>query len=592
MSFKDSLLWLQRVLLAIASLSTIYLYFYPILLGCAFPSTTDSLQDGFYDTLKLHTGELTHQHDNFAPFRLLVLADPQLEGDSSLPDPEDALVARIRVHAQRLRDTASTNLTTTLAEVVQDLVLEDIPRSIWSVRKTLDLFGNDYYLAHIFRTLHWWTKPSHVTVLGDLIGSQWVSDDEFSWRSWRYWNRVFAGTTKVDDAVMSLHTQNLDKQNAIPLDDQTRDWTSQVINVVGNHDIGYAGDITPERVDRFEREFGKVNWDVHFSYPAHKLPGGHAAKNSLPPSLHLIVLNSMILDTPALHESIQSETYEYLNGLISNRLDPVEDRNATFTLLLTHVPLHKPDGVCVDAPLFEFWDDDEDDGRTAKKGGLREQNHLSDHSSRVGVLQGVFGMSGDEHAVANGKGRNGLILTGHDHEGCDTVHYVERTHQLDNDAVDGSPPSISWSWNSIHTSRFPGIIDKSKTGMLKEEVVTSLREVTLRSMMGEYSGNAGLLSLWYDFKLSEWRYEIQMCPLGIQHIWWAVHIIDIVAVVMLLVRLLLSFLRSPSLRQGLPDATSVKATLVKPQYKKGSTLDVPIAEQRHDRSPSPRRRKG
>ena len=57
-----------------------------------------------------------------------------------------------------------------------------------------------------------------------------------------------------------------------------------------------------------------------------------------------------------------------------------------------------------------------------------------------------------------------------------------------------------------------------------------LREVTLRSMMGDFGGNAGLLSAWFDLESGDWKYEIQMCSLGVQHIWWAVHKLDIVAV--------------------------------------------------------------
>lgn len=578
MYIQRSLRQLQGVLLPCAIVLTAYLYLYPFLLGCGFPSANSQ----------------SRESDNITPFRLLVLADPQLEGDSSLPDPEDALLARIQLHAERIRNAPVTNWTRTFAEVTQEVLGEDIPRSLWAVRKSLDLFGNDYYLSHIYRTLHWWSKPTHVTVLGDLIGSQWVNDDEFRWRSWRYWNRVFAGSRKVDEDVMSLHLQDTDKQHAIPIDDQGRDWTRQIINIVGNHDIGYAGDITPERIERFEREFGKVNWDVHFSYPVDKLPQNYSGET---PSVHMIVLNSMILDTPALHESIQSQTYDYLNGLISSRLDSVEQRNATFSLLLTHVPLHKPQGVCVDAPLFEFWDQDEDDGRTAKKGGLREQNHLSDHSSHEGVLQGIFGMSGDQNAAAGGKGRNGLILTGHDHEGCDTVHYVLRGEEAARTTFEGKqieteldsdPP---WKWKSVHTSTFAEVSRKTNSD---SEVVTSVREVTLRSMMGGYSGNAGLLSLWYDFDTSDWKYEITMCSLGVQHIWWAVHIIDLITLLVIAVRLLFVLQMPSSLGKPLPteNETREEKPKLKPLGKVGNSLTVPTAGQRHDRSPSPRRRKG
>jgi hypothetical protein len=59
---------------------------------------------------------------------------------------------------------------------------------------------------------------------------------------------------------------------------------------------------------------------------------------------------------------------------------------------------------------------------------------------------------------------------------------------------------------------------------------TGIREVTLRSMMGSYGGNSGLFSAWFDEASEEWRYRIQMCEFGVQHWWWAVHVLDVVTV--------------------------------------------------------------
>ncbi|KAK5105446.1 hypothetical protein LTS08_001723 [Lithohypha guttulata] len=557
-----------------------------------------------------HSQARLAQHE--MDFRTL-LADPQLEGDSSLPDPDDTLSARLRAHSLRLRGTALQDVKPVMLEVLQQFVLEDIPRAFWAVRKSLDLFGNDYYLAHIYRTLHWWTKPTHVTVLGDLIGSQWVSDDEFAWRGWRYWNRVLAGSHRVDEAVMEQHKQEPGKQQVIPLESENGNWSEAIINIVGNHDIGYAGDISPSRIERFERVFGKVNWDIHFSYPEHRLPQNYSSTGKSGPSLHMVILNSMILDTPALAESVQAETYSYINSLITSRLDPVEARNTTFTLLLTHVPLHKPEGVCVDAPLFEFWDHDDSVG-AFKHGGLKEQNHLSEHTSHAGVLQGLFGMSGNPDAAAGGKGRNGLVLTGHDHEGCDVVHYIERYEEnaasvtlsssdadsqhtgdaqqhTDTDHNDDAQPTETWSWKSVRTSNYlqqkPDVLGSYKGK--DTDIVASVREITLRSMMGEYSGNAGLLSLWYDFEgYGSWKYEIQMCPLGVQHIWWAVHITDIVVMISLVARILLWLI--PSAKK--PATTTSNATEKKITPNQVALLTIPKREDEHFRSSSPRRRKG
>jgi hypothetical protein len=50
-------------------------------------------------------------------------------------------------------------------------------------------------------------------------------------------------------------------------------------------------------------------------------------------------------------------------------------------------------------------------------------------------------------------------------------------------------------------------------------------------MMGDFGGNAGLLSVWFDESSWEWRAEYATCPLGRQHFWWLVHILDLVVVV-------------------------------------------------------------
>ena len=407
----------------------------------------------------------------------------------------------------------------TLTSILQDIALEDLPRSLQALRKRIDLLGNDYYLAHIYRTLHWWTGPTHVAVLGDLIGSQWVTDEEFAWRGWRYWKRVFANGNKVDEQItnraLGLGTYG-DTPTRLPLSPtEGTAWSRRIINIAGNHDIGYAGDISEARLTRFEKIFGPANWDVRFQWSNSANDTEDASK----PSLHLIVLNSLNLDTPALSSELQSASYGFINSVITSGSMPVEDRSS-FTLLLTHLPLHKPAGVCVDAPHFDFFDVDDDDGRY-KAGGLKAQNHLSDYISKSGILEGIFGMSGRSDAAALGKGRHGLILTGHDHEGCDSFHYIP-SNSSEEASPDG-PTEGETIWESVRWRDADANVFH-----------TGVREVTLRSMMGEYGGNAGLLSAWFDVDVGEWRYDLQTCQLGVQHIWWAIHVLDLVTLFVVL----------------------------------------------------------
>ncbi|CAG8924914.1 unnamed protein product [Penicillium salamii] len=555
------------LLIPFAVTATVYLYLYPVLNGCAFPlpqtrvsnsSGDDTLgplhRNAVLNTFSQHLGISALEPDNQpAIFRLLVLADPQLEGDTSLPFPEYELYPRMRTHwlavqeaignastlsqtspfLTLLNDDVLSNITTGL----RTLASEDIPRACKSALKRLDLFGNDYYLAHIYRTLFWWTRPTHTTVLGDLVGSQWISDEEFARRGDRYWNRVFRGGQRVDDNITQTGAAGWgqgtnDKSTPVEsLESANSSWARRLINIAGNHDIGYAGDISEARMERFEREFGRANWDIRFEHlpvlrNASLASGGD--DQIVTPTLHLINLNTLMFDTPALSSDIQSNTYSYLNELIAHRLSPVEDRSE-FTLLLTHLPLHKKEGVCTDAPYFSFHESDDDDGPNGVPrwldGGLKEQNHLGDFISSGGVLQGIFGMSGDESTPAGGRGRNGLILTGHDHAGCDVLHYVNRTanesvdEEKDKQDSTADSPVQKWQWDAERFDKNHHIEDPA------------IREVTLRSMMGEFGGNAGLLSAWYDVAAGEWSYEITMCPVGVQHIWWAIHILVLVTLI-------------------------------------------------------------
>jgi hypothetical protein len=487
---------LLHALIPLSFLSTTWLYLYPVFHLCGFPSPSGHFP--FLSTLAQH---LHYQYDELAPFRLLVFGDPQLEGDTSLPvDGRERLLKFPSLGLLVSRIWEADNLTAAGAVVASGLwsfVEEDIPRAAFAVRKRLDLLGNDYYLAHIYRTLHWWSRPTHVTVLGDLLGSQWIDDEEFERRGERFWGRVFRGGRKVEDDLTMKREEDVVERVKV-LGEDGGAWSERVGCVVGNHDAGYAGDMTEERIERFERVFGGVNWDVRFRLP-------EAANTTASPSehreLHLITLNSLNLDTPALSSLLQANTYAFLNRLLDSSLASWPTTRNHFTILLTHLPLHKPLGVCVDAPFFAFHDE-------AMGGGIREQNHLSEGSSKM-LLEEVFRLGKGE-----GEDRKGVVLTGHDHEGCDVYHYPSFNPLSEPSSDPSSRPDYLWNVTTKPHPNVPG-----------------LREITVRSMMGSYGGNAGLLSVWFNDKSGEWAYEYQDCALGVQHWWWGVHILDLVTVV-------------------------------------------------------------
>lgn len=525
-----------------ASILTISLYLYPVFTGCGFPPVTAAPKDvcildaGAKSDFKLWISEQK------APFRLLALADPQLEGDSSLPKPEDYKFPGLYALWQRFSDSPSRKTVDDIKIAFEDLTY-DLRLWVWSYRKRLDLLGNDFYLAHIYRTLHWWLAPTHVAVLGDLVGSQWVNDEEFEGRGRRYWNRVFRGGRKVEEHLM--------QGDHVEILGQDKLWRNRLINIAGNHDIGYAGDIDQHTIDRFEKTYGKVNWEVTFRLPETEF----SANLSSAPELRLVVLNSMNLDSPGRDPRLQHATYSFLNEQVIAKSKPVEDRTAA-SVLLTHIPLRKEAGICVDAPLFNF-----------ASNGISEQNTLSSSSS-AGILEGMFGMSSDPDAAANGRGRNGIIMNGHDHAGCDVYHYISA-----NSTRDGS------EWQATRWTS-PARLPPSATG---------IREVTVQSMMGDFDGNAGLLSGWFDEELGEWRFEYGFCKLGVQHLWWGVHGLDLFVLSLGLGAVIIPLLekrheaRAPPIQPATTTRTVASRKLSISRSAHGETVVADITETRRSR---------
>lgn len=468
-----------------ANLLTSYLYLYPIAKGCAFPAPPAYLEHG----------QLVPSQP--APFRLLALGDPQLEGSTSLLSAEYKYFPSLRRLFHDLQAGSSTGERLVAARTtLRDLFRIDIPIILQSWRKRLDLFGNDYYLAHIYRSLQWFTHPTHTTVLGDLLGSQWISDAEFESRGKRYWGRVLAGAHRVEDEITgNIHTTELGKDGG---------WARRVINVAGNHDIGYAGDMNQGKVERFDRVFGRSNWETRFTMPVSK------TWDQAVPELRVVVLNSLNVDSPALDIDLQKRTFAFLDHVMQSAR-PVNDSSSA-TLLLTHLPLHKEAGVCVDAPYIKNY-------LHEYGGGIEEQNHLTPDST-AGLLHTIYGMGSDpedSEAAASKDSRYGLILTGHDHEGCDVYHY--RTAPTEDAEGESQWATEKWSASS------PRIYADAQ----------GIREITVRSMMGDFGGNAGLLSVWYDAGTSKWEFAYASCALGKQHLWWAVHVLDIITVLVCIV---------------------------------------------------------
>jgi hypothetical protein len=303
-----------------------------------------------------------------------------------------------------------------------------------SFRKRLDVYGNDRYLGHIFRILTTHLSPSHVAVMGDLISSQWIDDNEFYDRARRFQNNIFVHTPESP---------------------------FEFINISGNHDIGYVGEMTHERMNRFNNAYGDVNYLKSYS-------GEHPWR--------FVVINSLALDGPAHEPQFHDDVTRFLDSIRTTNFNGS-------TVLFTHIPLFKPEGVCHDGEYFDYYD----------WGTLKEQNHLSKESSDL-ILNSVFGP---------GIPYRGIILAGHDHEGCQTDYRYDQ--QAD-------------QWEAYPASEIDGV-----------------REVTVRSMMGEYGGNAGLVSGTWDEHQSHFVFAFSLCTIGVQHIWWTTKVLTILSIPVLLI---------------------------------------------------------
>lgn len=515
MRLSTLLFALFRFLIPPALIFTTYLYLYPAAHGCSFPEARQAQA-----ACIVPGQQKAYTPPEVAPFRLLALGDPQLEGDTSLPDPDAVVFPSLL----GLRESVREDGLEGLKGVLEDLVKRDLVTVLHGYRKRLDLWGNDLYLAHIYRSVFWWTDPTHTVVLGDLLGSQWIGDDEFQRRTDRFWKRVFKGGEKVSSAITDVNG----RRGVLGKDE---DWKRRIIAVAGNHDIGYAGDIHERRIERFENAFGRVNWNIRFglesngSNSASSPPRLHMASplETQDPELHLIILNSMNLDDPALRPNLQQDSRDFIDA----QLRPsTADSTTTGTILLTHIPFHKEAGVCIDAPYFSYFPQDQG-------GGIREQNHLSKHVTDH-ILNGL----------ARSATGNAIVLNGHDHEGCDTTHHLFTSYISDLD-IDTSIDTAVWTANHTLLSTLnPPPSDVTSN---------SVREITVRSMMGSFGGNAGLLSAWFDHEAGEWHFAYNVCVLGVQHIWWAVHVLDLVVVGLGVASLMAEIVEAFVMREGQED---------------------------------------
>ncbi|KAG0684642.1 hypothetical protein C6P40_001640 [Pichia californica] len=368
--------------------------------------------------------------------------------------------------------------------------------------KKIDNFGNDYYLRHVYQVMKKRLDPNFVSMMGDLVSSQWIGDSEFYNRTRRIIQRSFPRPESqcsfelkyVNDHIdtdwekyMGEFYDNLnsgkfkerelfefkdvyDWYNGTFIDPNTKSNTEPLfLNITGNHDIGY-GDTTFQHMARWEKLFGLANFWIEYD-------------NDTDHPWRIVMLNSLALDGPMLQPEFQKYTWDFLEAL--NKTDYHGS-----TILLTHIPMYKREGLCKDGPNFEYYTASGCHGCVPERVGLlKSQNHLSKDTSRK-VLDVVFG-----------KGKSGIILTGHDHYGCD--NYINFINEDDGWVADKNITSDKW-----------------------------IREITVRSIMGDFDGTMGIMTGHFNTEEKNWEFDYTQCVFIIQHVWWATQVTTLISILL------------------------------------------------------------
>ncbi|KAG0269442.1 hypothetical protein BGZ95_002074 [Linnemannia exigua] len=300
-----------------------------ILLGILYTATGIAI----LGTVVLHNHARITCHWNWEStdsfMRMVVFADPQMEGD-----------AKIR----RLGKRAHVDLA--FNDAFMRHIYKKMMSPSWEPLTHLSSLLSRSTESHAPRS------PTHVSILGDLFSSQWIDDTEFEVRVARYRSIFPEPTSSVTTGSGGVGAGKEEAGSMMPV---------VMINITGNHDIGYGYDISQYRVERWEQVFGKSNFISSMDIPAANVvvvggsessgndtesrssTQGHGTSNR---KLHLVVLNTMLLDGPSSDENLRGQTWEFLQEASALKEANPLDR----IVLLTHIPFHKEQGICVDPP--------------------------------------------------------------------------------------------------------------------------------------------------------------------------------------------------------------------------------------------------
>ncbi|KAL6495982.1 hypothetical protein OROGR_030545 [Orobanche gracilis] len=266
-------------------------------------------------------------------------------------------------HLQRpsssLRNGADYSSSYVKIAVITDPQLMD-RTSFHLARKSLALeiaqFYTDLYMRRAFLSSILPFDPDVVLFLGDYFdGGDILSDDEWQESLGRF-----------------RHIFNLDMLQ--------KSSKVEVYYLPGNHDVGYSASNTrkAEIIKRYESEFGARNFKVKLG------------------KVDFIAVDAQMLDGYP-RGNLTSVTWKFVKNVS-------EDISTTRRVLLTHIPLYRPDWTpcgphrsspVINQKIFRGRDRD-----------LVYQNYVTENSSNI-LLDLI---------------RPALVLSGHDHDQCTVTH--------------------------------------------------------------------------------------------------------------------------------------------------------------------------
>ncbi|PVU89150.1 hypothetical protein BB561_005523 [Smittium simulii] len=238
---------------------------------------------------------------------------------------------------------------------------------------------NDYFMKIIYSNVLKTITPKILVTLGDILSSEWIDENEFLSRVQRFIKIL--SNSKNPLQFQETHFQNIS----------------------GNHDIGYGYKTDKNLISRWEKNFGSLNYDFYVDNNGDKVSSADIQYGT--DYHHFIFINANNLDSTEYRDS-RDLTWNFLNNIV-NIHKRYRDTNSIPSILFTHIPLHKPDGYCADGPNTAH----------TYNGYIIYQNLLSPIVSQY-LLRCI---------------KPTLIFTGHDHVGCNYLHQTNMDINIDSE---------------------------------------------------------------------------------------------------------------------------------------------------------------